>query len=381
MDRTRVLLADDDPVYLAVGVESLTAEDYEVVAVEDGEAALDAVEHQNFDLIILDVEMPKMTGHSVLKEIRASTNETLTSTPVMMVTGLNDDDAIRECYESGATSYIAKPVSWLNMTNQITFILRAEENAKAVRRSRDDALRRSRTKDLVFMTLRHELRSPLHIIKGFSSLLGDSLGNQLEDQGKHALSMIDDGVNAINDKMNRLFLFADILSGGFSLMPDFTTIQQVIQRAVKSVAALADSRGIIIAVTTTENASTEIKVDGEKLTIALVELLNNAVKHSPDGSTVHLRSENTGVEGLISFVVEDEGNGIGHGDVDQLFGAFVQGDHGVSRASVGIGLGLTVARAIARCHGGDVTIMNRDLFGTQATLSVSDELAKVETAA
>lgn len=381
MDRTRVLLADDDPVHLAMGVESLTAEDYEVVAVEDGKAALDVAEHQDFDLIILDVEMPKMTGLSVLRAIRASTNEVLTTTPVMMVTSLNDDDAIRDCYESGATSYIAKPVSWLNMTNQITFILRAEENAKAVRRSRDKALRQSRTKDLIFMNLRHELRSPLHVIKGFSTLLGDSLGNQLQDAESHALSMIEDGVNSIDDKMNRLFLYADILSGDFSLTPDFTTVRQVIQRAINNVSSYADSRHVNIEVDAVDNASDEIKVDSEKLAIAFAELLNNAVKNNPDGSTVHVLCEKDSITGAISFIIEDEGNGIGQSDVDQLFRAFVQGDSGISRASVGIGLGLTVARSIARCHGGDVTIANRDISGARAKLSVSDGLTKIETAA
>lgn len=380
MTRTRILIADDDPVLTAIGAESLASEGYEVATADDGSEALEILRRDEFDLVILDIQMPEMNGLAALREVRAAPQEELNTVPVIMLTGLNDDDAIRACYDSGATSYIAKPVNWLNMTHQIAFILRAEANARGLRMAHARTLELSQAKDTAMMTLRHELRSPLHIIKGFSTLLSRKLAPRLEADEANALSMIDEAVESMTEKMRRLFLYADLLSGDAPLTADFSTGRRVVNRAVEAVDQAAAERGIQIEASALEGTPVELKADEEKLVTALIELLDNAVKFAPEGSTVRVRWERR-QNGAVSFIVEDDGGPLEETQIKGLFGAFVQGDSGLTRSSTGVGIGLTVARAIARAHGGSVRLGNGGEGGIVAELVVADGLVGMSAVA
>lgn len=381
MTSTRILMADDDPVLLALGAESLGAEGYDVSSVENGAAALDLVQREPFDLIVLDIEMPEMSGLAALREIRASEDEALATVPVIMLTGLNDEDAIRACYDSGATSYIAKPVNWLNICHQVAFILKAGEDAQALRKAHARAEERSYAKDVALMMLRHELRSPLHVIKGFSSLLADTLGERLKDEENHALTMIGNAVDSMTGKMSRLFLYADILSGDFPRIKDYTTARRVIDRAISSVAEHADECGIAVEVETADGPPLEIRADEEKLAFGIAELLDNALKFGTQGSVVKLRCVPSDTTRSVAFIVENAGKAIAEDDTSRLFDAFEQGDSGHSRESIGLGLGLTVARAIARHHGGTASITNGDNGSVVAELTIADGIGDLAAVA
>jgi len=105
----RILAVDDDPVNLQVVADQLSHDGYTVSMVSGGSEALDAIEKENFDLVLLDVMMPRISGYEVCKKIRQ--RYSLSELPVIMLTARDRVPDMIEGLESGANDYIAKPVS------------------------------------------------------------------------------------------------------------------------------------------------------------------------------------------------------------------------------------------------------------------------------
>ena len=109
--RPLILIVDDAKLIREMGRDAFEAAGFEVAEAEDGEEGLCLFRELGPDLVLLDVEMPKVDGYTVCEEIRQS--EHGSQTPVLMMTGLDDVDSIRLAYEVGATDFASKPVSWV----------------------------------------------------------------------------------------------------------------------------------------------------------------------------------------------------------------------------------------------------------------------------
>ena len=368
----KILLVDDDPVLLEIGIESLSAAGFDVKSASNGQEAVPIIQNGNFDLLVMDIEMPLLNGLSLLKWVRASTDNAIASLPVIMVTGRNDERAIQTCYDFGATSYIAKPVSWLNMMHQIAFVLRSSDNAVELREAHEAELKLSQAKDGLMMSLRHELRSPLHIIQGFSTLLSQGSSERLSNDEKQSLEMIDQTVDDMATKLGRLFLYAETLAGDFDLTADFTTAARIANKAIKATSRLSEERRVTVEFDVQDNIPVECNVDEEKLVIALSEILDNAVRLTPGGGLVTI-TMNYEQDGELAFTVEDEGPGVNPEQIASLFEPFVQSDGGLTRTSVGVGLGLTVSQSIVARHGGSIVLENRPENGAKVTIRFPSE--------
>lgn len=116
----KVLLADDDELLRDLVVEVLEEEGYEVIAVADGQAALETFyQNKDISLVILDVMMPKLDGIEVLKEIR-----NISDTPVLMLTALGDSNSELSGLRNGANDYVSKPFHYEILIERIKNLLK-----------------------------------------------------------------------------------------------------------------------------------------------------------------------------------------------------------------------------------------------------------------
>ena len=120
-----VLVADDDPVMRLLMLEMLGQVGLDGIEAEDGEQAVATFQSMAPDLILLDVEMPKMDGFSACREIRRI--ETGAPVPIIMVTGGDDIEAVTNAYEVGATDFVSKPINWPILGHRVLYVLRASD--------------------------------------------------------------------------------------------------------------------------------------------------------------------------------------------------------------------------------------------------------------
>jgi predicted signal transduction protein with EAL and GGDEF domain/FixJ family two-component response regulator len=120
-----VLVADDDPVMRLLMLEMLDGVGLEGIEAADGAQAVALAHARAPDLILLDVEMPKMDGFAACRAIRDLPNGAMV--PIVMVTGGDDLEAVTNAYEAGATDFVSKPINWPILGHRVLYVLRASD--------------------------------------------------------------------------------------------------------------------------------------------------------------------------------------------------------------------------------------------------------------
>ncbi|HEY3889774.1 MAG TPA: response regulator [Caulobacteraceae bacterium] len=139
-DELRVLFVDDDPILREFALVHLGTDKAEVKAVGDGDEALALLADWPADIVLLDLEMPRIDGFEVLR--RLSESGRLRELPVIVVTGREDIAAIDRAYAAGATSFVSKPLNWRLLSYQIRYVRRACQDEQAARAATQAADRR-----------------------------------------------------------------------------------------------------------------------------------------------------------------------------------------------------------------------------------------------
>jgi signal transduction histidine kinase/DNA-binding response OmpR family regulator len=146
---SRILIVDDDPLAIEILVELLARQGHAVVTAGSGEEALESLDAQACDLVLLDVRLPGLTGYETCARIRERHGQAL---PVLMLTAYNDSSSARRSYDSGADDFIAKPVDHTALVLKVRAFLRTRSLHDELLRSREEA--RIRARD---MALLHEI--------------------------------------------------------------------------------------------------------------------------------------------------------------------------------------------------------------------------------
>ncbi|WP_313169428.1 putative bifunctional diguanylate cyclase/phosphodiesterase [Massilia oculi] len=124
--RGTVLVADDDPVMRLLMLEMLTQVGMDGIEAGDGLEAVELARERVPDLILMDVDMPRMDGFTACRTIRAAEKDGA-CVPIVMVTGSDDVEAVTQAYEVGATDFVSKPINWPILGHRVLYVLRASD--------------------------------------------------------------------------------------------------------------------------------------------------------------------------------------------------------------------------------------------------------------
>ena len=231
--------------------------------------------------------------------------------------------------------------------------------AQRLAAEKDAALRlaqhQSAVKSQFLAKLSHELRTPLHGILGLARLLHADARDEasrhrvelIEASGRHLLSLINDLLDA-----------SRIESGRFTLRPERFELVAEFEQVAELFAQRAADKGLQMEVKAAMARPHWVHGDPARWRQVLHNLLGNALKFTPSGAIVLTLERGDGPDG-VRVSVRDSGVGIAAADLERVFDAFAQSDAGASGTSEGAGLGLTIAREIAREMGGDIRARSR----------------------
>ncbi len=130
-DEARILFVDDDPILREFAQVNLASATAEVDVAADGIEALEMLSRRRYDLLLVDLEMPRMDGFELLARLRADPETA--HLPVIVETGREDVDAIDRAFRAGATAFVTKPMNWRLLSYQLRFTLRAARAEAALR--------------------------------------------------------------------------------------------------------------------------------------------------------------------------------------------------------------------------------------------------------
>lgn len=236
--------------------------------------------------------------------------------------------------------------------------LAAHHSAQLVERDRVLAIERSarakaeqadRAKDQFLATISHELRTPLSPILAWVRMLRD---DQLApEQRGRALEVIERSARTQAQLIEDLLDISRIAEGKIRLHVRPVSLAEVVQRAVDTVAAAADAKGVRLQVVL-DSTVDPVSGDPDRLQQVAWNLLSNAVKFTPRGGRVHVVIER--VNSHVELAVTDTGCGLAADQLPHLFDRFWQSDSSSTRQHGGLGLGLSIVRHLVELHGGSV---------------------------
>ncbi len=208
-----------------------------------------------------------------------------------------------------------------------------------------------RIKDEFIAIVSHELRTPLTSIYGSLTMLASGLLDPKSDRGQRLLAIAVDSTDRLMRLVNDILDIERIESGTIAMVKAVWTVADLMTKAVDAIQPLADLAGIQLQVS---SCSGQVWVDADRLIQTFTNLLGNAIKFSPAGSTVWFSA--TKRTGLVLFEVRDRGRGIPANKLDLIFERFQQVDVSDSRNNEGTGLGLAICRSIIHQHGGQIWV-------------------------
>ncbi len=375
--QSRVLLVDDDPIMRELAQSKLEEAGYAVAVAENGAAGLETLRRDGADLVISDLEMPLMNGFELIEVIRADPE--LKETPVIVITGSDHANAVERAFAAGATSFLAKPMNWTLFSQAVMFVLRADNDQKALRVARDQAEEGAKFKDSLLSVMSHELRTPLNAIIGFGQLLGEQFQKQSDHLHREYADYIVDGGKRLLNTVSDMLLASDARSGPVTINEADTLVGEIIDSANALVSGAAAAAGAELKIKI-QDRDLEICCDRSLIARALVKLIENAVKFSPRGVEVLVAVART-KKGDVAIMVKDNGPGIAADKLKDIAKPFAQSDMSLRRSKEGLGLGLPLAQAIAAAHGASLRLDSVPKQGTRAVIFLPAERVREKSPA
>ena len=350
----KVLIVDDEPQNLKLVGEILRRANISFILALDGQEALEAVETENPDLILLDVMMPILDGFEVCAKLK---NQPQTANiPIIFLSAATSPAEVVSGFTAGAVDYIKKPFVREELLARVTTHL----NLSTIQRKLDAE---SKAKAELIARLAHDIKNPSGAIKGLSKYIIEELKNSRHENLSEVLSMtrlIQESADGMTDLVNGILDEERNLahSAGSSAIESIQ-VDEVINYLLQLNQLRAKDKNIEIEFSQAYTA--KIAISRRILVEMFDNLLNNAIKYSDAGSTIRVRlSHPERFSAGMRFEVIDQADTITEERRMQLFQPFVRGDSRItSEASHGVGL--SIVQRLVKMHSGIVGVTSSQL--------------------
>ena len=367
MPAPSILVVDDQPINVQLLKRKLEREGIKVSAAYNGLEALDLVKRERPDLILLDVMMPDMDGIEVCQRLQASENTR--GIPVIFITARTTKESKLEGLGVGAVDYITKPIdldeTLARVQTQLRFVTINRQLVDLTRRLEES--RKAATIGAVTQGIAHNLNNLLGVVIGYLDLVKAYYDKP--EQVKKNAQHVEDAVQRIVSIIKQLSTLV------VKSRPPL--IKASVQKLIEGGIARFHDDYRINAPVTIDNPLEDLLVDTnyEIFEEVLAKVLINAWEAydnkptDPRPISIHAKQVEKGEDGkFVEFRVVDHGRGI-DGDIrDKMFEPFVS-----TKNTVGVGMGLTVARHALRNLGGEVTVTDTPGGGATAVLMHPNE--------
>ncbi|BBC22315.1 ATP-binding protein [Pseudanabaena sp. ABRG5-3] len=361
----RVVIVEDERLVARDIAQILQDEGYIICAIaSDGETAIKKILEFSPDLVLLDIRIKgEIDGIDVAKFIQS-----FCDIPLVYLSAFSDTETLKRAQLTNPMGYVVKPFRSEQLLSTITIAL----TTHSARQKEDQE---SVLKEKFLSIIREELRNPLNAILGFSDCLKQEMLGTVNSEQIEALQAINSSGNHLLKTINRILDLSMLEAGKLTLQSDLAPITPICHSAIEQIQAEACQKSIQIEVNIAEDLP-YLMIDERRMFQVLVNLLQNAVKFTPNDGLINLIVKHNldyilpEQTTTIQISVIDTGIGIEPQEIDKLFQPFNQFDKSYNRQNNGIGLGLAFTKRIVELHGGKVEVHSKLEEGSCFTVSL-----------
>lgn len=349
----KILLIEDNPGDARL-IEIFLTEDQDYkFAISKAESLKEAFAYDKlaFDCILLDLSLPDSIG---LETLQKGLNY-FSETPIIVQTGLDDEQVGMQAVEKGAIDYLVKgDLNTRMLVKTISYAIIRSENENLVK-AKALAERTANMKQRFLATMSHEMRTPLNVVKGMTDLL---LTSEYLPEQKDYLDSLKISADNLLKVINDILDLSKIESDKIVLEKHRFGLKAFLQDLMQMYKYKTNQKGLQLFSQFDTNLPEFVIGDSVRLNQVLINLLDNAVKYTESGE-ITLRAMVVKKEDnhmIMEFGVKDSGIGIAEDKLDSIFDSFVQASDSTTRLYGGTGLGLSIARHLVDLFGGSFVV-------------------------
>lgn len=361
----KILIVDDVMSNVLLLKVLLTNEKFKIVTATNGTQALEVVEKEQPDLILLDVMMPDMSGFEVSQHLKAKpeTNDI----PIIFLTALNSTADIVKGFQVGANDFISKPFNKEELIIRVMHQISLIAAKRIILRQTEELKKTIIGRDKLYSVIAHDLRSPMGSIKMVLNMLilnlpSSKIGNEMFEM----LTMANQTTEEVFALLDNLLKWTKSQIGKLNVVYQDMDIVGVIQGVIEIFSMVAELKKIKIGL----ESPTELEVhaDIDMLKTVVRNLISNAIKFSNEGGKVMVKITNDGNQAVISVI--DSGCGISEEDQSKLLHTDTHFSTFGTNNEEGSGLGLLLCQDFVIKNGGKLWFTSRKGEGSTFSFSV-----------
>lgn len=361
----KILIVDDVMSNVLLLKVLLTNEKFAIATASNGRQALEQVEKENPDLVLLDVMMPDMSGFEVAQHLKSNPNTA--DIPIIFLTALNSTADIVKGFQVGANDFISKPFNKeeliIRVTHQISLVA-----AKRLILSKTEELQRTIAgRDKLYSVIAHDLRSPMGSIKMVLNMLilnlpSEKIGAEMYE----LLTMANQTTEDVFSLLNNLLKWTKSQIGKLNVVYQDVDLVEVTDGVIEIFSMVASLKKIRIHEMKPEKMMVNADIDMLKTVVR--NLLSNAIKFSKENSEVLVKMEE--VDGMAVVSVQDYGCGISEEGQKKLLHTDTHFSTFGTNNEEGSGLGLLLCKDFVVKNGGKLWFTSKEGEGSIFSFSI-----------
>ena len=361
----KILIVDDVMSNVLLLKVLLTNEKFAIATASNGRQALEQVEKENPDLVLLDVMMPDMSGFEVAQHLKSNPNTA--DIPIIFLTALNSTADIVKGFQVGANDFISKPFNKeeliIRVTHQISLVA-----AKRLILSKTEELQRTIAgRDKLYSVIAHDLRSPMGSIKMVLNMLILNLpSEEIGAEMYELLTMANQTTEDVFSLLDNLLKWTKSQIGKLNVVYQDVDLVEVTDGVIEIFSMVASLKKIRIHEMKPEKMMVNADIDMLKTVVR--NLLSNAIKFSKENSEVLVKMEE--VDGMAVVSVQDYGCGISEEGQKKLLHTDTHFSTFGTNNEEGSGLGLLLCKDFVVKNGGKLWFTSKEGEGSIFSFSI-----------
>lgn len=361
----KILIVDDVMSNVLLLKVLLTNEKFAIATASNGQQALEQVDKEHPDLVLLDVMMPDLSGFEVAERLKA--NPETADIPIIFLTALNSTTDIVKGFQVGANDFIFKPFNKEELIIRVTHQISLVAAKRIILKKTEELQRTIAGRDKLYSVIAHDLRSPMGSIKMVLNMLILNLpAEKIGDEMYELLTMANQTTEDVFSLLDNLLKWTKSQIGNLSVVYQDIDVVEVVDSVIDVFNMVAGLKKITIRVE--KPAKLPVSADIDMLKTVVRNLISNAIKFSKEGSEVLVKMEEQ--DGMVVVSVQDHGCGIDEEGQKKLLHTDTHFSTLGTNNEEGSGLGLLLCLDFVMKNGGKLWFVSRKDEGSTFSFSV-----------